>query len=114
MSVCMITGSAGLIGSESVRFFSAKGFDVVGIDNDMRSYFFGSDASTRWALDDLCATYPNFRNESVDIRDFEAVSRIFARYGNAIKLVIHTAAQPSHDWRRASLSRISASMPTEP
>ncbi|HZP83934.1 MAG TPA: NAD-dependent epimerase/dehydratase family protein [Chthonomonadaceae bacterium] len=98
MSVCIITGSAGLIGSESVRFFSARGFDIVGIDNDMRRYFFGSDASTRWVLDDLCAAYPNFRNESVDIRDFDAISRIFARYGNAIKLVIHTAAQPSHDW----------------
>jgi CDP-paratose 2-epimerase len=98
MSVCVVTGSAGLIGSEAVRFFSAKGFDVIGIDNDMRQYFFGVEASTQWSLNNLCNDLPNFRNENVDIRDFDAISQIFARYGKAISVIVHTAAQPSHDW----------------
>ena len=93
-----MTGSAGLIGSEAVRFFSDKGFDVVGIDNDMRSYFFGKEASTQWQLNQLTASLPKFTNESADIRDFEAISKIFNKYGSDVKLIVHTAAQPSHDW----------------
>ncbi len=98
MSVAIVTGAAGLIGSESVRAFDALGFDVVGIDNDLRSYFFGPEASTRPVADALRRELPRFRLESVDIRDVEAISRIFARYGKDIALIIHTAAQPSHDW----------------
>lgn len=98
MAIAIITGSAGLIGSESVKFLAAKGFQVVGIDNDMRQYFFGSEASTRWNLEELTSTLKDFTNESVDIRDFKALQTIFARYGNEIELVVHTAAQPSHDW----------------
>jgi CDP-paratose 2-epimerase len=97
MDTVIITGAAGLIGSESVKFFCKKGFKVVGIDNDMRSYFFGQEASTKWTLDAL-KELPHFSNKTVDIRDFEAVSNIFKEYSSAIKLVIHTAAQPSHDW----------------
>jgi CDP-paratose 2-epimerase len=98
MSTAIITGAAGLVGSESVRFFCELGFDVIGVDNDMRRYFFGDDASTRWALDELVERYPNFRNISADIRDNEAVARIFAERAGDVDLVIHTAAQPSHDW----------------
>src|SRR5215204_4989077 len=98
MSSAIITGAAGLVGSESVRFFCERGFDVIGIDNDMRRYFFGDDASTRWALDELVEQCPRFRNVSADIRDYEAITRVFAERAGDIDLVIHTAAQPSHDW----------------
>lgn len=98
MATVLITGAAGLVGSESVRFFCERGFDVIGIDNDMRSYFFGEEASTRWALDELREACPTFSNVSADIRDYEAVTRIFAERTGDIELVIHTAAQPSHDW----------------
>jgi CDP-paratose 2-epimerase len=98
MSVAIITGSAGLIGSEAVAYFAARGLDVVGIDNDMRGYFFGSDASTRWNRQALEERVPGYIHYDTDIRDQEAIERIFARYGSAISLVIHAAAQPSHDW----------------
>jgi CDP-paratose 2-epimerase len=98
MSIAIVTGSAGLIGAEAVRFFTGKGMDVVGIDNDMRQYFFGESASTRWSREKLCRDIPAYRHESVDIRDALAIDAIFERYGDDIAVVIHTAAQPSHDW----------------
>jgi len=98
MSVAIITGSAGLIGSESVRFFAEKGFEVVGIDNDMRSHFFGSDASTEWNKNILLKEVNNYIHYSEDIRDKAAMEKIFRKYGSAISLILHTAAQPSHDW----------------
>lgn len=98
MKTIIITGAAGLIGSESVRFFCEKGFRVVGIDNDMRSYFFGSEASTTWNGTALEKEFENFKLESVDIRDYSAISKIFDKYNSDIELIIHTAAQPSHDW----------------
>lgn len=98
MSIAIVTGSAGLIGAEAVRFLTGEGFEVVGLDNDMRAYFFGEEASTKWASDKLQETLSSYRHHSADIRDFESVSRIFSDYTDDIKLVIHTAAQPSHDW----------------
>ncbi len=98
MSIAIVTGSAGLIGAEAVRFFTEKGMDVVGIDNDMRQYFFGEGASTKWSRERLCRDIPTYRHESVDIRDAAAIDAIFQRYGGEIAAVIHTAAQPSHDW----------------
>lgn len=99
MSIILITGSAGLIGSEAVRFFCDRGFTVVGIDNDMRRIFFGDDASTAWNKDRLKADYGDrYIHYSVDIRHNEGMARIFASYGRDIVMVIHTAAQPSHDW----------------
>lgn len=98
MKIALITGSAGLIGSESVRFFADKMDLVVGIDNDLRAYFFGSDASTDWSRRDLEVQYPNYRHVQADIREFDAMKMVFEEYGTDIKLVIHTAAQPSHDW----------------
>lgn len=98
MAVVIITGSSGLIGSESVRFFHQQGFDVVGIDNDMRQYFFGPRGSTAWntrALEKECS---RFKSTVIDIRDQEAVFKLFKQYGREVRLVIHTAAQPSHDW----------------
>ena len=98
MSVAVITGSAGLVGSEAVKYFSDIGLQVVGIDNDMRRQFFGDEATTRPNLVRLQRTVPNYVHHDVDIRDDAAVSSIFERYGQDISLVIHTAAQPSHDW----------------
>src|SRR5580692_10732761 len=98
MSVAIITGSAGLVGSEAVAHFASLGMDVVGIDNGMRASFFGEDASTRRIRDRLCAQIRNYHHHDIDIRDAAGVSKIFARYGGDIRLVIHTAAQPSHDW----------------
>ncbi len=98
MDIVLVTGSAGLIGSEAVRYFSAKGLHVIGIDNDMRKYFFGSEASTEWMRKQLEATTPNYQHYSFDIRNQSAVFDVFRRCGRNISLVIHTAAQPSHDW----------------
>lgn len=96
--VAVVTGSAGLIGAEAVRFLCRRGFDVVGIDNDMRREFFGDQASTKWSRDLLRAECDNYRHLEADIRDESAVQSVFAEYGSDIELIIHTAAQPSHDW----------------
>lgn len=98
MKIALITGSAGLIGSESVRFFADKGFHIVGIDNDMRKVFFGEEASTAWNVINLKETVPNYDHYNVDIRDQNSMEQLFKKYNTDIKLVIHTAAQPSHDW----------------
>jgi CDP-paratose 2-epimerase len=98
MSVAIITGSAGLVGSEAVVYFASLGMDVVGIDNGMRADFFGEEASTRWVRDRLCAEVPGYRHYDVDIRNVDGISKIFGHYRNDIALIIHTAAQPSHDW----------------
>ena len=98
MSVAIITGSAGLVGSEAVAYFDSLGMDVVGIDNGMRAEFFGPDASTAWVRDQLTRDLPAYRHYEVDIRDAAAIDRVFERYGSDISLIVHTAAQPSHDW----------------
>jgi len=99
MKIALITGSAGLIGSEAVRFFCERGFLAVGVDNNMRQIFFGEEASTTWNRDRLLAEYPGrYVHHDVDVRDHAAIERIFEEYGRDIALIIHTAAQPSHDW----------------
>jgi CDP-paratose 2-epimerase len=98
MGVVVVTGSAGLIGAEAVRFLATQGFDVVGIDNDMRRVFFGNDASTAWSRQRLEIEVKSYRHIDGDIRDAELMNATFAQYGTAIDAVIHTAAQPSHDW----------------
>lgn len=99
MSIAIITGSAGLIGSEASCFFATKGLQIIGIDNDMRSRFFGQDASTAWNRERLETSLGKaYKHANFDIRDAESVSTLFARYGSDISLVVHTAAQPSHDW----------------
>lgn len=98
MPCAIVTGAAGLIGSETCRFLTAKGLQVVGIDNDMRREFFGDEASTSWSRQQLEEQLPDYVHCSVDIRDQAALTRIFAEYGSDIELVVHTAAQPSHDW----------------
>ena len=99
MTIILVTGSAGLIGSESVRFFCDRGFTVLGIDNNMRQVFFGAEASTEWNRDLLLEHYSDrYIHHNVDIRNHEAISQIFKQYNTDISLIIHTAAQPSHDW----------------
>ncbi|GAA4217457.1 NAD-dependent epimerase/dehydratase family protein [Actinocatenispora rupis] len=99
MSVALVTGSGGLIGSEAARHFARLGLTVVGIDNDMRGYFFGKDGSTAWNVQQLRSELgAGYEHHDIDIRDRDALAKVFARYGRDIAVVIHTAAQPSHDW----------------
>jgi CDP-paratose 2-epimerase len=98
MNICIITGSSGLIGSESVSFFATKFDKIIGIDNNMRQVFFGADASTEWNTKKLTESISNFEHHHADIRNIEELEKIFLKHGADIKLVIHTAAQPSHDW----------------
>ncbi|MDO8650410.1 MAG: NAD-dependent epimerase/dehydratase family protein [Candidatus Berkelbacteria bacterium] len=97
MMKALITGSAGLIGSEAAKFFAKKGFEIIGIDNNMRRYFFGEEASTDWNRqkleEQLKGSYTHY---AADIRDNDAISKIFKKH--KFDLIIHTAAQPSHDW----------------
>lgn len=98
MKIALVTGSAGLIGSEAVSFFADKFDLIVGIDNNMRQYFFGPEASTEWNRNRLADTYASYEHHTADIREVSQLEPIFQKYGKDIKLILHTAAQPSHDW----------------
>jgi CDP-paratose 2-epimerase len=98
MGVAVVTGSGGLIGSEAVRFFVGRGLDVIGVENDMRAHFFGPAASTAPTLERLTRELQGFHSETLDIRDGAGVLSLFARHARHIELIVHTAAQPSHDW----------------
>ena len=98
MPTAIITGSGGLIGSECVRHFIGRGFHVAGLDNNMRAQFFGPEASTAHVTDSLRRCYPEFSSFDLDIRDAVGVDRVFADNAHDLELVVHTAAQPSHDW----------------
>lgn len=98
MSVAIITGASGLVGSEAARYFASLGFDVVGIDNGMREVFFGPSASTRWMTEKLQKELRRYTHYNLDIRDDASIRRVFSAYSTDIRLIIHTAAQPSHDW----------------
>lgn len=98
MAVAIVTGSTGLIGSETVKFLQDKGLDVVGIDNNLRQYFFGEDGSTDWNKQRLLDTCSNYTHIDQDIRDQDGMNKVWSRYGKSIELIVHTAAQPSHDW----------------
>jgi CDP-paratose 2-epimerase len=97
--IAIVSGSGGLIGSEAVRFFASQDLDVVGLDNDMRAYFFGAEASTKPTSQRLVDELEgSFRAIDLDIRDQTSVDRLFAELGSQIELVVHAAGQPSHDW----------------
>src|SRR5215470_14249481 len=98
MSIAIVTGSSGLIGSETVRFVHRQGMTVVGVDNNLRRYFFGEDGSTEWQTRELTRSLKNFQHHPLDIRDREGIDRLFKEFGKNVALVVHTAAQPSHDW----------------
>jgi CDP-paratose 2-epimerase len=97
VSVAIVTGAVGLIGSEAVRHFCSLGMHVVGIDNNMRAYFFGEDASTMWMREEL-EGLRGYEHHTTDIRNADEVFGIFRHFGKNVELVVHTAAQPSHDW----------------
>lgn len=98
MRTVIVTGSAGLVGSEAATFFAGEGLHVVGIDNDMRAVFFGQDASTAWRLAELQRSLgERYTHRNCDIRDAAAVNAVFGAHRD-ICLVVHCAAQPSHDW----------------
>lgn len=98
MTVAIVTGAGGLIGSQAMRHFAALGLHVVGIDNDMRGQFFGGAASVAGNLARLARDLPDAYLHTADIRDLEAMEGIFNFYGSAVSLVVHAAAQPSHDY----------------
>jgi CDP-paratose 2-epimerase len=98
MSIAIVTGSAGLIGSETVKKFHAEGFDVIGIDNDMRARFFGPEASTSGTRKQLVEQLKRYQHRDIDIRNYEDVSALFKELGRDTSIIVHTAAQPSHDW----------------
>jgi CDP-paratose 2-epimerase len=114
MSIAIVTGSAGLIGSEASRHFAKQGLTVVGIDNDMRSEFFGEEASTLWQRKQLQKELgKHYRHVDGDIRDDVLIDNIFTEFGSDIELIVHTAAQPSHDWAARDQKKTSRSTPLE-
>ena len=98
MSIALITGSNGLVGSESVKFFSKKGFDILGIDNNLREFFFGKDGSTQWIKNKIKKQIKNYYHYNTDIRSYKNLEKIFKKYKKNISIIIHCAAQPSHDY----------------
>ena len=98
MNIAVITGSSGLIGGESVEYLADKFDLIIGIDNNLRSYFFGKDANTDWNKNRLLEKYENFKSHPIDIRNYGDLEKLFNTYTKDIRLIIHTAAQPSHDW----------------
>src|SRR4030095_5678792 len=98
MRTIIVTGSAGLVCSESVRRFARDGTRVLGIDNDMRAKFFGAEASTKKTRDDLIANVRDYKHHDLDIRNATAVMDLFKQHRGTIDAIVHTASQPSHDW----------------
>lgn len=98
MNICLITGSCGLVGSESAFYFAQKGMKIVGIDNDMRAEYFGKSASTKKMRKILLDRIDDYEHHAIDIRQSSRLEKIFQKYSRNIKLIIHSAAQPSHDW----------------
>lgn len=96
----LVTGSSGLIGSEAVSWYDTAGHHVVGIDNNMRAEFFGRGGDTLWNLERLRQTTRRFEHHDLDIRDRNGLDRLFVRQPSPFDLIIHCAAQPSHDKAR--------------
>ena len=100
MSLALITGSCGLVGSESSIFFSQKGFEIIGVDNNARKFFFGKDGDVSWVNSKLKKKIKNYNHFNVDIRNYDSLQKIFKKYKKKISVIIHCAAQPSHDWAK--------------
>ncbi len=98
MSFVLVTGSAGLVGAETVRQCSSSGYIVIGVDNNMRATFFGPEASTQWSVQHLQSTCPGYLHHEIDIRDKDRMEKLFQQFGSDLSGIVHTAAQPSHDW----------------
>jgi CDP-paratose 2-epimerase len=104
MRYVLITGSCGLVGAEAVRFFHEKNFKVIGVDNNFRKEFFGSSASVLWSRDYLKKNFKNYHHNNIDITKINSLEKIFKKYKEKIKCIIHCAAQPSHDWALRNIS----------
>ena len=100
MSIALITGSCGLVGSESSIFFSKKGFKILGIDNNTRKLLFGKDGDISWIRKKLKKDLKNYEHFNYDIKNYSSLEKIFKKYKKNIKIIIHCAAQPSHDWAK--------------
>ena len=100
MGVALITGSCGLVGSDASFFFSKKGFDIVGIDNNSRKLFFGKDGDISWMRSRLKKKTKNYFHYNYNIKDYIALEKVFKKFKKNIKVIIHCAAQPSHDWAK--------------
>ena len=98
MDIIIITGSNGLIGGDAVEYYSSKFDYVIGIDNNFREYFFGSEGSTEWRKKMLESNFQNYIHYNMDVRSYNDLDKIYQKYNSDIKLIIHTASQPSHDW----------------
>jgi CDP-paratose 2-epimerase len=98
MPTAIVTGSGGLIGSEAARRLVESGYDVIGLENDMRATLFGADASTAHVTAALVERYPEFRSLDLDIRDADGIDALWTKHAHDLELVVHAAAQPSHDW----------------
>lgn len=94
----IITGSGGLVGSEACKFFHSKGFNIIGIDNDKRAYFFGATASTKWQVAQLQSSLSKYEHHDIDITNLVALDFLFSTHASSIEVIVHCAAQPSHDW----------------
>ena len=103
MALVLITGSCGLVGSESSVFFAKKGFEIIGIDNNSRKSFFGKDGDISWVKNKLKRNIKNYKHFDLDITNFTSLEKIFKKYKKRIKLIIHSAAQPSHDWAKTNI-----------
>ena len=100
MAVVLITGSCGLVGSEASEFFSKKGFEILGIDNNSRKSFFGKDGDVNWIKNRLEKNFKFYKHFNIDITNYKGLEKIFKKYKKNISLIIHAAAQPSHDWAK--------------
>ena len=100
MNFALITGSCGLVGSESSVFFAKKNFKILGIDNNSRKFFFGNDGDVTWVKNNLKKSIKYYNHLNIDIRNYPALENVFSRYRKNIKVIIHAAAQPSHDWAK--------------
>ncbi len=100
MKIALITGSCGLVGSESSIFFSKKGFKIIGIDNNYRKFFFGKEGDISWVKKKLKKDLKNYKHSGIDIRNYKNLEKIFKKFKKQIKVIIHAAAQPSHDWAK--------------
>ena len=100
MSIALITGSCGLVGSESSIFFSKKGFKILGVDNNTRKLLFGKDGDISWIKKKLKKDLKNYEHFNYDIKNYYSLEKIFKKYKKNIKIIVHCAAQPSHDWAK--------------
>ena len=100
MKIALITGSCGLVGSESAIFFAKKRFRILGIDNNARKFFFKKDGDISWVKKKLKKDIKNYSHLNLDIRNYNSLKKVFSKYKKNIKVVIHAAAQPSHDWAK--------------